>query len=297
MPTETDRCIHIKASTGDTTGVVNVGHLLSRMNRRLYDENRTYRCRIKLMSNETTRLNVYALAPTWRVYSAIRLAHEAHYNNTIDEVKALSKLEKPKWRCFRSFAPVSGAASLYPVVFNESGGNVVTSLYTAGEFKVSKVLTSAGLEKFMTLSTTATGGNINIFSEYAQHRKKAISSPTDLEKADSIGYDELQDDLDLALLEEVGDEGNNPPYNILTPTSETLTKVGELELADGKRVSRWFDVPTGWLVLNTPAMGEDLTQGGICVEFASGSYGGVQAEQITKFVFSKKHNKYLGVRA
>ena len=296
MLSETDRCIHIKASVAETLAVVNVGHLLSRMNRRQYDENRTYRIRVKLEDN-FTRINAYALAPTWRVYSALRLAHEAHYNNTIDEINSLGKNEKPKWRCFRSLPPVAGAGSMYPVTFSEAVGNVTASLYTLGEFAISKVITSGGLEKSLTLSNDQTGGNLNIFREYDQHRSKAISSPAGYLVADTIGYDELQDDVDLALLDNVATEGNDPPYDISMPIGEQLTKTATLYDIDGKRVSRWFDVPTGWLVLNSPQVGEALNQTGICIEIASGDYNGVKADQITKFVFSKKHNKFLGVRA
>lgn len=296
MPEETDRCLHIKSTVADTLAVVNVGHLLSRANRRLYDENRTYRIRVKLEEG-FTRLNAYAIAPTWRNYSAIRLAHEAHYNNTLEEIRSLSKHEKPKWRCFRSLPPVGGSPSMYHTSFSESVGAISSGVESGGEFQLSKVLTSGGTEKFFSLSNDPTGGHLNIFAEYEQHRGKAISAPTDLLVADSIGYDELQDDLDLDLLEEVSDEGNNPPYDIAMPVGEQLAKTAVLYDIDGKRVSRWFDVPTGWLVLNCPAVGESLDTQGICIEFASGSYGGVKAEQITKFVFSKKHNKYLGVRA
>lgn len=241
-------------------------------------------------------MNVYALAPTWPVFSALRLAHEAWYNNTIQEYKELPKNQRPKWRCFRSHPPVSGAPQLYPKVNSDGVGTVASTLDQTGDFPISSVFTSEGLSKTLTLDSQATGGRLNIFGEYSQHRKITPYQPFSTQTADSIGYDELQDDLDLPLFEDVAEEGNIPPYEVAFDTHPRLIKVATLYNDDARRTSKWFDVPTGWLVINAPESGEYLNTQGICVEFAKGSYGGVKAEKITKFIFSKAKDKFLGVR-
>ena len=298
---ETVNCLPIKQdSSGGASPThlaqVNVAHCLSRVNRRMYHEDRVYRCRVHLQQG-ITRLKVYALAPSWRVMSALRLAKEAWLNNTMQEFLALKKGDRPKWRGFRVQGPLGTTAhpSMFPQVATADSSGIMEALLTGGDFDLSKVIGSDDTEYRLTLEATPAAGYLGVFSEYAQHRPVNRGSPADLYVQSSIGYDELNDDLDLNLLDDVASEGNNPPYAQAMPADQQMILIADI-VNDGNdaTMSQWFDVPSGWLVMNTPTVGETLGNH-VCLEVKSKSNGEIWSEPIGKTV-KKKDGTYMVVK-
>lgn len=272
---ETVSCLHIQTTVaGETTAHGNVGHILSAANRRLYPEDRTYRVRFKLHAGDPTRLHIYTLKPTWRVMNALRLAKEAWLNNTSQEFAALPKSKKPKWRTFRTYGPLGTTSPLiYPKVFEVNAqGIVAPSTPTNWEIDVSRLTTSDGAEKWLTLSNQIGGGMLGVFDEYAQQRVSAVSKPHDFDKQMTLGYTELDDDVDIEIVDDIADEGNNPPYPKDVPHGEQFA-LTVVEVNGTTNVSPWIDVPTGWFILNTPVVGEELQGGSICIEVKETSTG------------------------
>jgi len=262
-------CIPIKGTVVNESQMHgNVAHIMSRANRRMYPEDRIYRVRFKLEQPGITRLNVYTLKPTWRVMNALRLAKEAWLNNTEDEFRAIPKGLRPKWRTFRTYGPLGNSPHLYGLTFqvDPTTNNVVSSVQTSGEFDISRVVTSGGAEKWMTLSNNVLGGQLGIFDEYAQGRPVVAPTPDAISTSNvgNVAYDELQDDIDSEIIDDIADEGNLPPYNAVVPHGDMLTATSITVDGDSNMIS-WIDVPTGWFILNTPTQDEDLEGSSVCM--------------------------------
>ena len=292
---ETQSCMQIHTTvSGETTAHGNVGHILSMANRRLYGEDRVYRARFKLEASAPSVLHIYTLKPTWRIMSALRLAKENWLNNTSDEFKAIPKSHRPKWRTFRTYGPLGSTSPLiYPKMYEVNASGVVgTSTPTNGEFDVSRLVTSGGAEKWLTLSNQIGGGQLGVFDEYAQGRPNTQSQPSTLDVVSTVSYDELIDDVDVEIIDDIGEEGNSPPYPIATPHGEQLMKT-VVRFDGASNVSPWIDIPTGWFILNTPTVGEDLNAGAVCIEVKETS-SGIWSQPIGKTI--KKDGKFKVVR-
>ena len=295
---ETQACLHLATTNAVNIAQANVSHLLSRANRRLYPEDGTYMVRFRNEAiGSLTRLDIYTIKPTWRNMSALRLAKQAWLNATQQEYNALPKACRPKWRTWRAQGPLGAANLLYPYVFNDTATNTIgSSLDTAGEFVRSKVVTSAGTEMTLSVSTNdLAASELGIFDEWAKGKPATVPSPDAITESTmtTMAYQALDEEMSFELFDDIVDEGNLPPYDANTPHGQQYHRT-ILEIAHDADWTPWIAVPSGWFVLNATTAGENLDGGGICMQVKE-TKSGVWFKPFGRTV--KEGDKYRVVRS
>jgi len=111
---------------------IDVAQLLSKTNRRLYRQARTYEFKVDLEANieGSGQVHVYALADNWMNSKALQMAYAMYLENSASERSRLDKGQKARWEDFRvrSGADVT---VVDPVQYDASFNTVPL---TAGEF-------------------------------------------------------------------------------------------------------------------------------------------------------------------
>lgn len=250
MPTKhypVQRTISIAQAPGvpANVGEAQLANLLSQVNHRLYRQSRLYECSVTIdgnVANDTT-VDVYALADTWYLKGALKLAKKAWDESNAEEI-AMNNGNVARWNDFRVKDGVSGAASLRAVGF--ARGTLTPVPFTAGEFDVASVVDQTGALRTFTLGTPG-ASEYNIFDEY-DNQPGTSSDPTH----PSTGpYSGLLPNLEPAAASAISDNGNLPPYDATTYGNGYWVKVGTLHLASGRqRLSTgFFKAPLGMVVL------------------------------------------------
>ena len=130
--------------------VMDVSRLLSQVNHRLYRESRTYDCSVQIDANVTdgTTVDVYALADTWYLKGALKLAKTAWDASNAEEI-AMNNGKTARWNDFRVDDGLTGYETLQVVQFRKD--NLQETAFTAGEFDLSQVVDQAGTTRTFTL--------------------------------------------------------------------------------------------------------------------------------------------------
>lgn len=273
MPTQRKIYIGTNDGTPGPTTTIQAKRMLSPINHRLYRSGRTYVQKIDLDPNSTNRIEVYALADTWMVHNAWKLAFETYNKFNADEIKAAGK-NRARWSDFQVGFDIGnvGLPSQYTLAFAQSN-------FGAGEFDISTVADESGTDlTFDWLFASAT--QLNILSQY-DLKGRTQNTPEDFET--SIPYQTLdQDALDSSVFEDIQDHGNQPPYNADDISAGTpLIKIATLQAdyAGGRSNQRlstgYFRAPCGIVVLR--AITGAAHTGDVSVTYKEGSYKGVHA--------------------
>ena len=255
-------------------GEVYVPRLLSQVNHRLYRDSRMYTCSVSIDSNlaDATTVDVYALADTWYLKGALKLAKSAWDASNAEEI-AMNNGHTARWNDFRIDAGISGAAQMLAVQFNQS--SLGASQITDGEFDLSQVVDQAGASRSFTVGTPSVL-EYNVFDEY----DRQPGTNTDPTIPSNGPYSGLLPNLSTAAAAHISDAGNNPPYKADGYGNAIWVKVGTLHLAAGRqRLSTgFFPAPMGMIVLE--GVGTIGDQADVSVEVKGGDYKGVMSHSM-----------------
>lgn len=245
---------------------INVDHVLSRANKRLYRQHMVYRAKVSINTNGIQApVNVYALAPTWYVLNAIRKAKETHDEAMADEMEQMGK---SRWHDFRIFTGLSTTELLDD--FGIGGGAGGTTGYTP-EYRESIIQCADGNQRVFRLTGATSTSQYNVIDEYDKFgntNEDAASAPG--------GYDQAVaeiDDFNVATLQIRGDQ---PPYR--DDMSNIFVKVGEIYRdANGNQsmTTGYFDAPLGLIYLQ--GLDPNVHADGVLLEVAAGKYKGVDS--------------------
>jgi hypothetical protein len=276
MAQPTQRTIRIGQSSpaaGNT--ICRAKQLLSPINHRLYREGRTYVQKVDLDANSTQVVEVYALADTWMVHKAWKLAYDTYMLNTQEE-RAIAGKNAARWADFSIGCTVTGFGAAKPIQFD--GLTLASTIYTAGEFPLSEVSLDNGTD--YTFSWTATSGStFNVIGEY-DLAGRTQGSPEDSETV--MPYQALNtDDLDSTIYRHVQEDGDFPPYNPdslggTTPLVHIATLNAQQSINAQKLSTGFFRAPCGIVLLKGYAPVDDASQD-VSITYKAGSYKGVDA--------------------
>jgi len=280
MPTKkhypVQRTISVAQAPGPAANIAiaKVGNLLSQVNHRLYRESRTYECSVTIDGNvaDATTVDVYALADTWYLKGALKLAKMAWDESNAEEI-AMNNGHVARWNDFRINDGVSGAASLQAVQFARSTLNPLQ--ITDGEFQLSLVVDQAGTGRNFGLGA-ASASTYAIFEEYDNQP----GTSADPEIPSTGPYSGLLPNLEVQAAEAISDRGNLPPYRQDAYGSAIWVKVGTLHLASGRqRLSTGnFVAPLGMIVLSGVGTIGDAAD--MQINVRSGDYKGVMSHSM-----------------
>jgi hypothetical protein len=241
------RTISIAQAPGPAAniGYTNAARSLSRVNHRLYRESRIYDCSVTIDGNvaDATTVDVYALADTWYLKGALKLAKMAWDESNSEEI-AMNNGNVARWSDFRINDGISGAGDMLPVQFDKATLN--PNQITDGEFIFSKVVDQAGVSRSFTLGNPS-ASEYGIFDEYDLQP----GTSADPELPSTGPYSGLLPNLSAAAADHISDDGNLPPYRQQGYGDAIWVKVGTLHLATGRqRLSTgFFSAPMGHIAL------------------------------------------------
>ena len=252
---------------------VDTAQLLSQINHRLYRQSRTYECSVQIDANvaDATTVDVYALADTWYLKGALKLAKAAWDKSNAEEIE-MNDGNVARWNDFRVDPNIAGAAQAKAVQFNK--GNLTKLQFTDGQFALSRVVDQAGTNRNFTLSL-AGAGSYDMFAEY-----DAQPGTSDDPGVPSTGpYTGLLPNLEPGAAAAISAFGSEPPYKADGYGDAIWVKVGTLHLAAGRqRLSTGtFTAPMGHIVLAGVGF---LTEPDIQLTVRGGDYKGVMSHSM-----------------
>ena len=274
------RSMPIGVNGGTITGTMqsDAGRLLSQVNRRLYRYGNLYQIKLDLdipgtLLATAVDIEVYTLRNTWDVQRAFALAKKTYDEAYADERNVTS--QRSRWEDFRVATGAIGANLLQPMQYDNA--TLASSIETAGEFVNSQV-DKAGTDTFFTWGVAA-ANSLDIIDEWARS-DRVTSEPAQI--TTTAPYDGVNsDDLSDLEMENLGNNGNNPPYAQTSP-SDCLVKVATLRYEPGpdglQRLSTgYLDAPCGVFVLKTSG---NIPNGYVHLSAKSGEYKGVAAHSM-----------------
>lgn len=270
------RIISVAQAPGPAANVAvaKVGNLLSQVNHRLYRQSRTYECSVTIDGNvaDATTVDVYALADTWYLKGALKLAKSAWDMSNAEEI-AMNNGNVARWSDFRIRDDIASSADLNAVQF--SRGTLNPLQITTGEFYSSLVEDQTGVSRNFSLGA-GTATVYSIFEEY-DNQPGTSSDPT----VPSTGpYSGLLPNTSATAAEAISERGNLPPYDETGYGSAIWVKVGTLHLASGRqRLSTGnFVAPLGMIVLS--GVGTIGEAADMQITVRSGDYKGVMSHSM-----------------
>jgi hypothetical protein len=247
---------------------------LSQINHRLYRQSRAYECKVDVHANvaDGTTVEVYALADTWYLTGALKLAKSAWDASNSEEIM-MNNGKLARWNDFRvtNTIATSGAGR----VNQYSKGALVETAFTAGEFEDSIVVDQAGVSRTFTVGI-ATPSSYDIIAQYNEQS----GTSADPQFPSTSPYDGLLPNLDAAAAAAISDSGNLPPYAQAGYPNAIWVKVGTLRVEAGRqRLSTgFFSAPMGMIVLTGVGALGDTSE--ITLECKTGDYKGVMANSM-----------------
>lgn len=267
-------------SSISATTVGDAGRLLSIANRRLMRYGMNYQIKIDLDPVNTIatayQVEVFALTNNWDVQRAFALAKATWDEAHSDELKSSGTGNLARWIDFRVAHDVTGGVELNPVRYDQA---TLAAIVTNDGEHVDSTVDDNGVEKRLSWST-ASASAINILAEW-QHAGRTAADPSII--STNAPYDGVNEDNSNIEMENLGSDGNNPPYSN-TSYDDLFTKVATLRYQPGpdgmQRLSTgYFDAPCGLFVLKTTSTG-NLPNGIISMTAKAGDYKGVAAEKM-----------------
>jgi len=252
-----------------------VGQILSITNRRLYRYGKMYPLKLDLDIPSTFAaeavVEVYALRNNWDTQRAFALAKKVYDEAYADELK-IGTGNAARWQDFRVRHGVTGAGTIDPVRYDSA--TLALTVENDGEH-ASSAVDVGGVEKSFTWGN-ANATTIAITQEWAEAGRTA-SDPNILSTVvpyAGVNSDQLSD----IEQENLGQDGNNPPYSSSANT-DLLTKVATLYFRPGaiglsKLSTGYFDAPCGLFIVK---VNQTLPNGYLKLSAKAGGYKGVHA--------------------
>jgi len=321
MQANTQRCIPLGNVT-NTQLYMDVAEILSIVNKRLYRQNRIYRCRLTLrpsfMASDTEGFtgDVYTLNNTWTNRRAYAMAMQAWLEAQESELALLKERGLPvaKWRDFKtSLGATNGRVSPVGPKYNPTTNLFEVEDLTPGTGNYDWDKSTVAVENLLIGGQTefgfnwlaSAGNNFNIIEQMG--RLYNVQQEPDTAFDFDTPYDELtvySTDIQDIEFEGLLEDGNEPPYdkdNVDNVLAHVATMGSMIEATAEAGVTGdayealmldtgWFDAPCGFIILNG-GLWADLAEMDLCLEVAVGDYKGVNA---TEFVtITKKGGSYL----
>ena len=265
------------------TMTADAGRLLSNVNRRLMRYGMNYRIKLDLEVSESSSadfdVEVFALRNNWDVQRAYALAKATWEEAHADERNHTKTANLARWRDCRIDDGVTGAIELYPVKIDNA--SLAVEIDNQGEF-INASVDDAGTEKTLTWGL---GGatTIDIVNEWIQSGRTSADPASLSTNAPYAGVN--SDSMSDIELENLGQDGNNPPYSN-AGASDQLYRVGLMRYeASGptggvQRLSTgYFDAPCGLFVIKVTS-GVNLAAGSVVMTAQSGDHKGVAASKM-----------------
>ena len=253
--------------------VVSMSKALSKVNHRLYRQSRVYECSVQIDANvaDATTVDVYALADTWYLKGALKLAKSAWDASNAEEIE-MNNGKTARWNDFRVEAGLPTFGDTNPVLFQKS--TLTANQITTGEFDFAQVVDQAGVSRTFTVGV-ASPTTYDIIGEYDDQS----GTSADPEYPSTSPYTGLLPNLDAGAAEAISQFGNRPPYAAAGYGNSIWIKVGTLHLAAGRqRLSTgFFSAPLGLIALRGVGF---LDQPDISVTVKGGDYKGVSAHNM-----------------
>lgn len=250
---------------------INIEQFLSKTNRRLYRQARTYRVKIDVDADSTEKFDVYALASNWMNYRALKMAYDMYLLNSKDERERLKGTQVARWQDFRCLSGGSGPQA-NPVQYSVAQ---VAAALSSGEFALTLVVDAAGNSKEFTWG----GGTISKYSILQEYDKAGNAQSSPNTSTGDMPYDTLMADDDATMANSLQILGENPPYDkdgVLDGTQ--WVKIATIDAASqSQRLSTgFFDAPCGFVVIQQ-VNGTADKSGDLQWTVQSGDYKGVHA--------------------
>ena len=184
--------------------LVPIDQFLSKTNRRLYRQARTYRVKIDLDPGSTQAYQVFALADNWMNHQALKMAYDMYLKNSADERERLGSSTVARWEDFRVDHGTTATVA-NPVQFRS---NFVAGQFTSGDFATTVVVDANNAAKNFSWGA-ATASKYSLLEEYDK-AGNASTMPTT--STGDMPYDNLMSDDDAAMADALQTRGELPPY-------------------------------------------------------------------------------------
>lgn len=252
-------------------GLIDTPKILSQINHRLYRYSRVYECSVSIDADviDNISVDVYALADTWMVHNALKMAKTAWDESNAEEMKMLNG-RVARWNDFRVNPGVQGTSTYEATSFLK--GTLTPTPFTVGEFAFSNVVDQTGASRFFSWGNP-TPSNYSIIEEY----DASGNTSTDPTTPATGPYNGLLPNLEAGAADALQEDGNNPPYDADDIGQNIWVKVGTLHLGPGRqRLSTgFFNAPCGVIILD--GVGITDYNGSVELEVKRGDYKGVKA--------------------
>lgn len=241
-----------EASAGTGLDICEVNKGLSGLNRRLYRQNRVYRCKVDYITGNTfgDSVDVYRLRNTFMLQRGYGLAME-EWNRSYEQADEVTREASiGRWRDFRvASTAFLGDTILNPLTLRAQGPKVLSDIIQIDEWNNAFSYTTAGSSRDFGLRTDT--NTYGIIHEYDK-RGNIASSPSSATV--EAAYVDLTADLVDAEVENLQTSGNTPPYDADSSTPDSILEyVGTIYMnADGsgsKLSTGFFDAPLGMVYL------------------------------------------------
>jgi len=255
---------------------INIEQLLSKVNRRLYRQARTYEVKIDLEANVSGsgQVHVYALADNWMNSQAMKMAYAMYLENSESERARLDEQQIARWEDFRVMSG-SNITQVDPLQY-DAGFNGVP--LTAGEFALTQVVDAAGVTKEFTWGP-ASGSRYSLLEEYD---KAGDAQPAPSFKTNDAPYSDLMADDSQAMALDLQNRGDLPPYDATgVLAGSPWVRVATLSTGSSQKLSTgFFKAPCGIVILDaqsTGGAGANVNTEALAWEVKGGEYKGVSA--------------------
>lgn len=251
---------------------VNIEQLLSKVNRRLYRQARTYEAKIDLEANleGSGQIHVYALADNWMNSQAMKMAYAMYLENSESERSRLGEQQIARWEDFRVMSG-SDITQVDPLQY-DAGFNAIP--LTAGEFALTQVVDAAGVTKEFTWGN-ASGSRYSLLEEYD---KAGDAQPAPSFKTNDVPYSDLMADDSAAMALDLQNRGDLPPYDATgVLEGSPWVRVATLSTGSSQKLSTgFFKAPCGIVIINASGA-VNVADGRLSWEVKAGDYKGVSA--------------------
>lgn len=291
------RTIELRTQTTSNPAVVcNTSDMLTRANRRLYEQARAYDLQVKIgttQSNVEERYEIYTLSNAWWVKKSIEYA-KAVWLHTSKEERALLGDRKGKWNQFVISCDVGNTAlysDAYQYALAANGSDMTAAQVTADEVLLEDGPSGSAVEAdqdigaeqsigFSVMPTDTSGSerSYNIFDQYLLTRQHV--TPADTRDAP---YKDLLD-IDSVAMDSLKKDGDNAPFNLdAFPSPWVLadTLGHDQGIPQGVVTSRMITAPLGIVVI------KKLSNAGANVNYTGNE----------KILLMCKKGRYKGVHA
>jgi len=282
-----------------TAGLVicDVAKGLSGTNRRLYRQNRVYRCKVDALGPSDTfrAIDVYVLKDSFMLQQGYSLAMQ-EWNKSFAEARDVTKEANiGRWRDFRiDLRPSIFDIEANPQMLRNSANKALASDVVIDEWLKSVSWTTAGSSRDFALFEDA-----NTYGIIHEYDKKGLVQGSPTTASTEAAYVDLTADLDNNEVVNLQVNGNLPPYDADSSSPEHFLRYVGTVYADADNANKsstgYFDAPLGVVYISgdgspIPSVFLESAPTGdnprlINIEVQKGDYKGVAAHE---YVEAKK---------